>query len=305
VRLNPSVIVSDVEGFISALARARAARGRERVAAAEEALTRRVSSLVVDVPRERILVARKIEMYRWLDLDHWERAAGRLEALGRAAALLLGRAYREAGCCDRAMVVYGQLLCEVPHDQRVQEGLLLAAAGTGDAAQLSQVWQQVLASVDGDPDIECARCSSAYRARFGGEGYQRRVLQARGNGCDYWPDRKASPIASPSMSSVALRRPKDPLRCGHATISQLVACWATKHGRGYQPGPASDTWAARRWEEQGTVHPGPRMAAALRRSSVRCEGISLGFADGVAAGQEVPHMHLHVRPRFAGDARRP
>ena len=154
---------------MSALARARAARGRERVAAAEEALTRRVSSLVVDVPRERILVARKIEMYRWLDLEHWERAAGRLEALGREAALLLGRAYREAGCCDRAMVVYGQLLCEVPHDQRVQEGLLLAAAGTGDAAQLSQVWQQVLAFVDAYPDIEVRalfqRVSSEVRGR--------------------------------------------------------------------------------------------------------------------------------------------
>jgi len=29
------------------------------------------------------------------------------------------------------------------------------------------------------------------------------------------------------------------------------------------------------------------------------------LADGPAAGQEVPHVHLHVRPRFFGDARRP
>jgi diadenosine tetraphosphate (Ap4A) HIT family hydrolase len=46
-----------------------------------------------------------------------------------------------------------------------------------------------------------------------------------------------------------------------------------------------------------------RVAGALRSSGVRCEAISLGLADGAAAGQEVPHCHLHVRPRFAGDGR--
>src|SRR5213596_2406834 len=91
---------------------------------------------------------------RWLDLPHWERAAGRLEALGREAAVQLGRAYRDAGRCDAAMVLYGQLLGEVPHDRRVQEGLLLAARGTGDCTQLSQVWQQVRAYLDGETDIE-------------------------------------------------------------------------------------------------------------------------------------------------------
>jgi hypothetical protein len=68
-----------------------------------------------------------------------------------------------------AVRVYGQLLSEVPHDQRVQEGLQLAAAGTGDATQLSQVWQQVLAFVDGYPDIEVRalfqRVSSEVRGR--------------------------------------------------------------------------------------------------------------------------------------------
>jgi hypothetical protein len=52
------------------------------------------------------------------------------------------------------MVLYGQLLCEVPHDRRVQEGLLLDARGTGDCTQLSQVWQQVRAYLDGETDIE-------------------------------------------------------------------------------------------------------------------------------------------------------
>lgn len=44
-----------------------------------------------------------------------------------------------------------------------------------------------------------------------------------------------------------------------------------------------------------------RMNRALRQSGIRCEGVSLWLSDGEAAGQEVPHVHLHVIPRFAGD----
>lgn len=44
-----------------------------------------------------------------------------------------------------------------------------------------------------------------------------------------------------------------------------------------------------------------RLAAALRKSGVRCEGVNFFLADGEAAGQEVPHVHLHVFPRYAGD----
>lgn len=45
-----------------------------------------------------------------------------------------------------------------------------------------------------------------------------------------------------------------------------------------------------------------RLAAAVRRSELRCEGINLFLADGAAAGQEVFHVHLHLVPRFSGDA---
>ena len=44
-----------------------------------------------------------------------------------------------------------------------------------------------------------------------------------------------------------------------------------------------------------------RVAAALRASGVRCEGVNLLLADGAAAMQEVFHAHLHVFPRYAGD----
>lgn len=44
-----------------------------------------------------------------------------------------------------------------------------------------------------------------------------------------------------------------------------------------------------------------QVAAALRRSPLRCEGVNLFYADGEAAFQEVFHAHLHVFPRFADD----
>jgi diadenosine tetraphosphate (Ap4A) HIT family hydrolase len=44
-----------------------------------------------------------------------------------------------------------------------------------------------------------------------------------------------------------------------------------------------------------------RLAAAVRRSGLRCEAVNLFLADGQAAGQEVFHVHLHVFPRYLGD----
>ncbi len=44
-----------------------------------------------------------------------------------------------------------------------------------------------------------------------------------------------------------------------------------------------------------------RIAAALRKSGLKCEGINVWLADGKAAFQEIPHIHIHVIPRFVGD----
>jgi diadenosine tetraphosphate (Ap4A) HIT family hydrolase len=46
---------------------------------------------------------------------------------------------------------------------------------------------------------------------------------------------------------------------------------------------------------------GHDMARALRRSSMRCEGINVFLCDGEVAFQTVLHFHLHVIPRYAGD----
>ena len=45
-----------------------------------------------------------------------------------------------------------------------------------------------------------------------------------------------------------------------------------------------------------------RVSAALRGSSIACEGINYWLADGEAAFQDVFHVHLHVFPRFVGDS---
>lgn len=43
------------------------------------------------------------------------------------------------------------------------------------------------------------------------------------------------------------------------------------------------------------------LAGAMRRTELRCDGVNLFLADGVAAGQEVFHVHMHVLPRHPGD----
>jgi histidine triad (HIT) family protein len=44
-----------------------------------------------------------------------------------------------------------------------------------------------------------------------------------------------------------------------------------------------------------------QVATALRSELAECKGITISAADGESAGQEVPHIHFQVIPRFAGD----
>jgi len=46
---------------------------------------------------------------------------------------------------------------------------------------------------------------------------------------------------------------------------------------------------------------GMRVADAVKRSGVKCDGVNLLLSDGRAAFQEILHVHLHVIPRFEGD----
>ncbi|MBN2311214.1 MAG: HIT domain-containing protein [Candidatus Hydrogenedentes bacterium] len=51
----------------------------------------------------------------------------------------------------------------------------------------------------------------------------------------------------------------------------------------------------------GMVH---RVACAVKRSGLRCEGYNVWQSNGTVAGQDVFHVHFHVLPRFPGDALR-
>lgn len=46
---------------------------------------------------------------------------------------------------------------------------------------------------------------------------------------------------------------------------------------------------------------GQRIATAMRASDLPIDGVNMFLADGVAAGQEVFHVHLHLVPRTSGD----
>ena len=79
----------------------------------------------------------------------------------------------------------------------------------------------------------------------------------------------------------------DPVTAGHVLVVP----------KAHLPGLADlpDDLAAEMFAVARTV------AAALRKSSLTCEGVNLFYADGAAASQEVFHSHLHVFPRHAGD----
>ncbi|MGI9145971.1 MAG: hypothetical protein ACR2IK_05400, partial [Chloroflexota bacterium] len=154
LRVNPHVAVSDVEAFMMAVERTRTARGAERIVAAEEAMALRVPDLLPRAYVDRRVIGRKIELYRWLAEPHWERATRRLRPLGRDVMGLLARAYRDAGRHADALVLYAQLLGEDAHDRRTYEGLLIAAAGTGDMAQLQEAWQQICVCLGDEADAE-------------------------------------------------------------------------------------------------------------------------------------------------------
>ncbi len=45
--------------------------------------------------------------------------------------------------------------------------------------------------------------------------------------------------------------------------------------------------------------------AARMTERMQCDGFNLMINNGAASGQEVPHLHIHIIPRFAGDNKTP
>lgn len=59
--------------------------------------------------------------------------------------------------------------------------------------------------------------------------------------------------------------------------------------------------------EQESAHlfkVGKKISSAIEKTDLRCEGVNFFISDGESAGQEVPHAHLHIVPRFPGDGQR-
>ena len=50
----------------------------------------------------------------------------------------------------------------------------------------------------------------------------------------------------------------------------------------------------------GILHAAKLVADAVR-AVTNCEGVNLVLSDGQAAGQDVFHLHMHVKPRWHGD----
>lgn len=46
------------------------------------------------------------------------------------------------------------------------------------------------------------------------------------------------------------------------------------------------------------------LVKAIEGSDIKCDGTNIFLSDGKVAGQEVPHVHLHIVPRFDGDGQK-
>lgn len=46
-------------------------------------------------------------------------------------------------------------------------------------------------------------------------------------------------------------------------------------------------------------------AKAVLEKKHQPDGYNIGINDGAAAGQSIPHLHVHVIPRYAGDVENP
>ena len=66
-----------------------------------------------------------------------------------------------------------------------------------------------------------------------------------------------------------------------------------------------DTWFDASANERLGLFQGIDTARAAIRERHRPDGFNVGMNIGAAAGQTVPHLHLHVIPRYAGDVEDP
>ncbi len=64
---------------------------------------------------------------------------------------------------------------------------------------------------------------------------------------------------------------------------------------------AANIWELSAQASAALMPAAQKVALALRKSGLPCEGINLFMANNAVAGQSVFHAHLHVVPRVHGD----
>ena len=102
--------------------------------------------------------------------------------------------------------------------------------------------------------------------------------------------------------------PPPPIRVFHE--SPLIVClWdAFPVSPGHAlliPRRHIETWFDATEEEQRALTAAITLARAEIEKRHRPDGYNVGMNLGAAAGQTVPHLHLHVIPRYAGDVADP
>ncbi len=48
-----------------------------------------------------------------------------------------------------------------------------------------------------------------------------------------------------------------------------------------------------------------RKTASRMKEVLKCDGFNIMINNGPASGQEVPHLHIHIIPRYTGDGKTP
>jgi len=64
---------------------------------------------------------------------------------------------------------------------------------------------------------------------------------------------------------------------------------------------AANIWELSQQASAALLPAAQKIATALQKSGLPCEGINLFMANNAVAGQSVFHAHLHVVPRVQGD----
>ncbi len=54
-------------------------------------------------------------------------------------------------------------------------------------------------------------------------------------------------------------------------------------------------------DELGNLHSLSKKISLAVKSATNADGINIGQSNGKAANQEVPHLHVHIIPRFSND----